>query len=157
MKKKIVTLTLAALSVGMLLTGCGGGSKTYKDGTYTGQSDVYTAEDLGIEDADDEDEAANGYGVVELTIKDGKITDCTFTTYEENGDEKDDDYGKIDGEIKNRDYYNKAQKANKACAKYAQALVDAGNIDDVDSISGATINYHNFVDAVNDALSQAEE
>lgn len=157
MKRKVVALSAAIVSCGILLAGCGGGSKTYKDGTYTGQSEVYTAADLGIEDEDDADEAANGYGVVELTIKDNKITDCTFTTYEENGDLKDENYGMIDGEIKNRDYYNKAQKANQACAKYAEQLVETGDIDEVDSISGATINYHNFVDAVEDALKQAEE
>lgn len=156
MRKTVLTGSLV-LACGLMLAGCGGGSKSYKDGTYTGQSEVYTASDLGIEDEDDEDEAANGYGVVELTIKDNAITACTFTTYEEDGTLKDENYGMIDGEIKNRDYYNKAQKANQACEKYAQQLVESGDVDDVDVISGATINYHNFVDAVDDALSQAEE
>lgn len=157
MKKKICLAGVAVASCGILMAGCGGGSKSYADGTYTGQSSVYTAADLGIEDEDDDDEAANGYGVVEITIEDGAVTSCDFTTYEENGDLKDEDYGMIDGEVKNRDYYNKAQKAIQACDKYEEQLVETGNIDDVDVISGATINYHNFVDAVDAALSQAAE
>ena len=61
------------------------------------------------------------------------------------------------GEIANRDFYNKAQKARAACDKYAQQLVSKGNIDDVDAISGATVNYNEFVEAVNTALKDAEE
>lgn len=138
----------------LLLAGCGG-TKSYRDGTYTGKSSVYTVGDLGGDE--DADEAANGYGVVVLTIQGGKIAACDFTTYEEDGTLKGDDYGKIDGEIRNRDYYNKAQKANQACRRYADQLVKTGGVKDVDAISGATINYHNFVGAVEDALKQAEE
>ena len=63
MNKRFIAAVLAAVTV---LTGCGGGaSVTYKDGTYEGKSSVYENED-GSEDG-------NGYGVVTLTIKDGKI------------------------------------------------------------------------------------
>ena len=51
----------------------------------------------------------NGYGEVTITIKDNAITACEFKTYEENGTLKDENYGMVDGEIKNQDYYNKAQ------------------------------------------------
>ena len=126
-----------------------GGSKSYVDGTYEGKSEVYENED-GSEDG-------NGYGVVKLVIKDGKISDCEFKTYDIDGDEKGEDYGKEDGRIANKDYYNKAQKANAACAEYASMLVANGQLDGIDAISGATINYNEFVEAVEDALSQAQE
>jgi major membrane immunogen (membrane-anchored lipoprotein) len=144
MKKKFL------LFFGMLcfsvcaFTGCG--SKNYADGTYTGQSSVYESDDSN----------GNGYGVVTLTIKDNAVTECTYETYEPDGTLKDSDYGMQDGEIANRDYYNKAQKAIVACEKYANQLVETNDVGEVDAITGATINYNNFKEAVKDALSKAE-
>ena len=67
MKKKLVSFMMALTLAGSLLTGCGS-SATYKDGTYTGKSEIHENQD------DDGNDAGNGYGVVEITIKDGKIT-----------------------------------------------------------------------------------
>ena len=144
--KKLFALlcTAAALS----LTACG--SKSYADGTYKAQSQEY------VNDEDDST-AGNGYGVVELTISGGAITACTFQTYELDGSLKDSEYGKENGEIANKDFYNKAQKALAACDKYAAQLVEKGNIKEVDAISGATVNYNEFKEAVGDALKQAEQ
>lgn len=137
-----------AVVLALALTGCG--AKTYADGTYTAQSQEYVN--------DDEDETAgNGYGVVTLTITDGKISACEFKTYELDGTQKDEDYGKENGEVANKDFYNKAQKALAACDKYAQALVDAGDLSGVDAISGATVNYNEFREAVGEALKQAQQ
>ena len=143
---KILALTLAG-ALGLSLVSCG--TVTYKDGTYTAQSSSY--------ENDDGSDDGNGYGVVELTISGGKISACTFKTYELDGTEKGEDYGKVDGEVKNKDFYNKAQKANAACAEYSARLVEAGDIDEVDAISGATVNYGEFVEAVKMALKDAEE
>lgn len=148
MKRKLI-LGVLLLSVTATITACGNGSATYKDGTYEGKSSVYESED-GTDDG-------NGYGVVTLTIADGKIADCVYKTYEIDGTEKGEDYGKEDGRVANKDYYNKAQKANAACAEYAKMLVANGQLDGLDSISGATINYNEFVEAVEDALKQAAE
>jgi major membrane immunogen (membrane-anchored lipoprotein) len=140
MKKKFLSLLgLMSLSVCML-TGCG--SKNYADGTYTGQSSVY--------ESDDDEGNGNGYGVVTITIKDNTIVECKYETYEPNGTLKDSDYGMQNGEVANRDYYNKAQKAIAACDKYAESLVKTNDISEVDAISGATINYNNFTEAVNE-------
>jgi major membrane immunogen (membrane-anchored lipoprotein) len=144
-KKFLLMAGIFTLSATML-AGCG--SKSYADGTYTGQSSVY--------ESDEEDGNGNGYGVVTITIKDNQITECTYETYEPDGTLKDEDYGMQDGEIANRDYYNKAQKAIAACEKYAESLVETGDVGDVEAISGATINYNNFMEAVKDALKQAE-
>jgi major membrane immunogen (membrane-anchored lipoprotein) len=145
-KKVLFILGIFALSA-TSLAGCG--STRYADGIYTGQSSVYESED--------EDGNGNGYGVVTITIKDNQITECTFETYEPDGTLKDSDYGMQNGEIANRDYYNKAQKAIAACEKYAESLVETGDVDEIDAITGATINYNNFEEAVKDALKQAEE
>lgn len=147
--KKIAAVICAALITASLFAGCGGSdNRTYKDGTYTGKSAVYTG---------DEEGNGNGYGEVTITVKDNKITSCDFKTYEENGTLKGDDYGKIDGEIKNQDYYNKAQKAIKGSEAYAKAIIGKSKPDDVDSISGATFFYNQFTDAVLDALDKAAE
>ena len=143
---------LTALS--MPLAGCGGGdggSKAgLKDGTYKAQSSKYI-------NKDEADQSGNGYGEVTLTIQGGKIAKCDFKTYELDGKLKGKDYGKGEGgTIANRDYYNKAQKALLACDKYAQKLVEKGNLAGVDSISGATINFKHFQEGVQGALAQAQ-
>jgi major membrane immunogen (membrane-anchored lipoprotein) len=104
----------------------------------------------------DEDEGnGNGYGVVTLTIQDNQIVACTYLTYEPDGTLKDENYGLQEGNVANRDYYNKAQKAIAACEVYAEELVETNDVKKVDAVSGATINYNNFEEAVKDALKQA--
>ena len=148
--KKFTAISLAVVLTAGMLSGCSGGKKvSYKDGTYEAQSSVFENDD-GTDDG-------NGYGVVSLTITDGKISECSFLTYENDGTRKDEEYGKEDGRIANKDYYNKAQKANAACAEYASMLVQNGQLDGIDSISGATINYREFKEAVEAALKEAEE
>ena len=146
--KRIIAVLLCLLALSALLSACG--AKTYKDGTYTGQSAVFEG---------DEDGNGDGYGVVTLTIKDNQITDCTFLTYEPDGTLKDENYGKVNGEVMNQDYYNKAQKAVQGSAQYAALFLESGSLNptDVDAISGATFSYDQFTDAVFDALKQAEE
>ena len=148
--KKTFGLLLVCLLAALLLSACGGrGPVEYADGTYTAQSEMYEAEEEGEGD---------GYGVVTLTISGGKITACEFVTYQPDGTVKDDEYGKaVDGNIGNQDFYNKAQKAVKAAAVYAEQLVETGELKQVDAISGATYNYEQFQDAVTAALIQAEK
>ena len=147
--KKAAAIGAIGISCVMVLAGCGSGTKTavYKDGTYTATSSVYTNDD-GSEDG-------NGYGTVTLTIKDGKIADCSYQTFEVDGTLKDEDYGKQNGEIANRDYYSKAQKAVAACDEYAKLLVANEGLDGLDAISGATVNYNEFKEAVQLALEEA--
>lgn len=147
MKKRAVYALTALLLCSGLQTGCGSKEVTYKDGTYTARSSVFENDD-GTDDG-------NGYGEVTITIKDGKIAECEFLTYEEDGTFKDKDYGKEDGRIANKDYYNKAQKANAARSEYADMLVANGQLDGIDAISGASINYDQFLESVEIALEEA--
>lgn len=151
-KAAVVAVSVAAAAV--LMSGCGNKSTNYVDGTYEGKSEVHLNE--ASEDDDEGSEAGNGYGVVTITIKDQAITECTFKTYEPDGTLKGEDYGKKGGSVANRDYYNKAQKAVAACDEYASELIQSGSLDGIDAISGATINYNEFVEAVDNALKQAE-
>jgi major membrane immunogen (membrane-anchored lipoprotein) len=122
----------------MLMTGCG--KRSYADGTYTGKS------------GPDDDGA---FGEVSITIAGEKITACVFVTRQKDGSVKDENYGKINGEIANQSYYEKAQLAVDAMKKYAADLGRAGSLDGVEVVSGATIAYNQFTEAVEEALEQA--
>lgn len=142
---KLVFSFFLLLIIGSLFS-CSG-KVIYKNGTYSGKSQL--AQENGKI-------SANGYGLVTITIKDNKIIDCSFLTYEADGRLKDSDYGKEGGRIANRDYYNKAQKAVAACDVYASELVRTGSVGEVDAISGATINHAEFTEAAFNALDIAE-
>jgi major membrane immunogen (membrane-anchored lipoprotein) len=122
----------------LMVTGCG--KNEYRDGTYTGKS------------GPDDDGA---FGEVTLTITKGKITACDFVTRQRDGSVKDENYGKINGEISNQSFYEKAQLAVTAMKKYAEDLGRSGSLDGVEAVSGATIAYNQFVEAVEDALDEA--
>lgn len=133
----ILTLTWA------LLAGCGDAADaTYQDGIFVGRSN---SDELGA------------YGEATLTIADHKIVDATYVTWQSDGTLKDEEYGKAQGEIVYQDYYDKAQHAVAAMKLYAQQLVEAQSLQEVDAISGATISYQQFVEAVEAALAQARE
>jgi major membrane immunogen (membrane-anchored lipoprotein) len=132
----IALLAVATLSLGA----CGGSGnvETHEDGVYTGVS------------SEDDDGA---YGEVTIIVEGGAITDCTFVTWQKDGSFKDENYGKVNGEISNRDFYDKAQLAVAAMAQYADALVETQSPDAVDAVSGATIAHGQFLEAVADAFS----
>ena len=148
MNTKARILGACAVSAGLVLAACGGGAASYKDGTYTGQSAVWE---------DNEGGDGNGYGVATVTISGGKISACTFETYEPDGTLKDANYGMVNGRIGNQDYYNKAQRALAANADYAEQLVAKGSVAGVDLVSGATISYGEFQEAAQAALDQAAQ
>jgi major membrane immunogen (membrane-anchored lipoprotein) len=122
----------------LLLAGCG--QAALRDGVYSGRSE---ADDTGA------------YGEAQLSIADGKITACRFVTWQKDGTRKDADYGKVNGEISNQAYYDKAQLAVRAMDTYAKAYVRAQDLKAIDAVSGATIAYNQFLEAVEIALEKA--
>jgi major membrane immunogen (membrane-anchored lipoprotein) len=136
MRKKVVVCLFAGI---LVLAGCG--KAAYKDGVYTGRS--------GEDDT-------GAWGEVSLTIGEGKIRGCEFVTWQKDGTVKDEDYGKINGEISNRVYYDRAQLAVEAMKKYAADYVRTGDLKEVEAVSGATIAYDQFLEAVEHALEQAK-
>jgi major membrane immunogen (membrane-anchored lipoprotein) len=121
-----------------LLAGCG--ERSYKDGVYAGKSG---ADDTGA------------WGEVTITIAGARITGCQFITRRKDGTVKDENYGKINGAISNQDYYNEAQLAVRAMAQYARDLTEKQRLRDIDAVSGATIAYNQFIEAVENALETA--
>ena len=113
----------------------------YKDGVYKSFANI--KDDWG------------GTAEVEIKIEEGKIVECTFLSYEKNGNLKGPEYGKVDGVIKNMGLYKIAQASILRAAEYGQKLIQTQNIDDVDVIAGASISYKLFKDAVENALQDA--
>lgn len=148
MKKAVISIVFIFALTLTLLSGCGktsGGAAdhtAYKAGSYTGKS---SADDLGA------------YGEATITIGDNQITDCKYVTRQKDGTVKDENYGKVNGEISNKDYYDKAQLAVGAMKQYAEKLSEVQKPEAVDAVSGATIAYHQFTEAVNNALIEAKE
>ena len=116
-------------------------SVKYKDGVYKSFANI--KDDWG------------GTAEVEIKIEEGKIVECTFLSYEKNGNLKGPEYGKVDGVIKNMGLYKIAQASVLKAAEYGQKLIETQNIDDVDVIAGASISYKLFKDAVENALQGA--
>ncbi|MDR1972261.1 MAG: FMN-binding protein [Treponema sp.] len=136
MRKKVVVCLFAGI---LVLAGCG--KAAYKDGVYTGRS--------GEDDT-------GAWGEVTVTIREGKLSDCRFVTWQKDGTVKDEDYGKVNGEISNRAFYDKAQLAVEAMKKYAADYLRTGSLKDVEAVSGATIAYDQFLEAVEAALEGAK-
>ncbi|WP_313187031.1 FMN-binding protein [Lacrimispora sp.] len=148
MKKKVISMAFLFAFALTLLAGCGknsdneAGNAVYSSGIYTGKSS-------------EDDQGA--YGEVTITIEDNKITDCQYVTRQTDGTVKDENYGKVNGEISNKDYYDKAQLAVEAMKQYAQKLVEVQRPEDVDGVSGATISFNQFNEAVHNALGEAKK
>ncbi|MGP1437831.1 MAG: FMN-binding protein [Treponema sp.] len=97
-----------------------------------------------------------GSAEVEIIVKDGKITSCVFVSYEQDGKIKDAEYGKNDGVIKNMGLYKIAQNAVSQSNKYGDMLVQTQDIEKLDALSGATISFALFKDAVNQIVEKAK-
>lgn len=136
--KKWVTVTVISIIAAVILTGCG---SKLKDGVYTGES---SSDERGA------------VGEITLEIEAGKIVNAEYQTRMEDGNLKDEDYGKVDGVIKDQAHYDQAQTAVQAMPEYAAALVETQDVTKVDAISGATNTYNQFVEAANNALAEAK-
>jgi major membrane immunogen (membrane-anchored lipoprotein) len=138
--KVVFGLMMAALLSTLLLAGCG--KAEYRDGVYAGKS--------GTDDT-------GAWGEVTVTITGGRVAGCEFITRQKDGIVKGEDYGKVNGEISNRDFYDKAQLAVRAMEQYAAAYRESGDLGKVEAVSGATIAYDQFVEAVEAALEGAKK
>ena len=152
--KKLLPILLAFT---LVLTACGNKNTTntknaganagtevqteLKDGTYTGVS---------------EKDEHGGYMETTITVEGGKITDATLRNLNADGTEKGEDYGKVDGEIKDQDMYDKAQQSLTGAAEYPKQLVEKGSVDALEAVSGATSSLESYKDAANKALEQAK-
>lgn len=154
MKRRVSAFIAAGLTAAAVLTGCAGGGAAavekdtvLKPGTYTGQSSESAAEDGG------------GYAIVTLTVgSDNQVESVEFETYEKNGDSKDtDSYGTTNAQSSDGEPFDNAQAAREACDSYVEQYMEKKNIEDIDAISGATVSYNQFKEALGIALQKAAE
>ena len=117
-------------------------SPYYKDGIYHGYSrSIYIYE--------------NFWGKVQLTIKNGKITDIEFLII-------DQDKNEIFSETYERHYtgnnyyIEQCRKDWKGIQTYPKLLLEKQNINDLDAITGATWSFNIFKDSVAIALREAK-
>ncbi|MDO4788325.1 MAG: FMN-binding protein [Johnsonella sp.] len=132
----IIVCALLALQMGA----CAGEKKaevSYKDGVYSGES---SKDEFG------------GKITVEISVKDGKITEASMKDLDKNGVEKGEEYGK---DIGQEGLYKKAQQAVEGAKQYPVLLVESGSIENMDAVSGATVSFKVFKEAVENALSGA--
>jgi major membrane immunogen (membrane-anchored lipoprotein) len=140
--KKCIKLFAPVLLAGLCLALTSCAKPAYKDGSYSGKS--------GEDDT-------GAWGEVSITITEGRVSICTFLTYQKDGSIKDDNYGKVNGEISNQSYYDKAQLAVRAMEQYADTFRRTGNLKDIDAVSGATIAWNQFNEAAGKALAAARK
>lgn len=140
MKKTIFILTLIFAAV--FLFSCDKQKKalSYKDGTYKGVSEI---------------DEWGGCVKTDITVKDGKITECIMHNLTNKGEEKDDTYGMQDGKVKNEGLYKIAQNAKELSKEYPIKLIELQNVDDIDTLAGASVTIKSFQEAVHDALKDA--
>ena len=118
-----------------------------KAGTYTGQS------------SESKEENGGGYAIVKLTVGDDhEIEKIDFKTFDKNGNPKSsENYGMVNGKAEDQERYDNARAAVKACDEYVEQYMLTKNLDDVDAITGATISYDQFKEALGIALKKAAE
>jgi major membrane immunogen (membrane-anchored lipoprotein) len=134
----VKTIRLFVCVLCLAVSGCAAAS--LKDGVYEGASG---ADDTGA------------WGEISVTVRDGKVAGCVFVTRQKDGTVKGADYGTINGEIANADFYAKAQLAVRAMEQYAKEFTETGNLDQVEAVSGATVSYNQFLEAAERALEKA--
>ena len=137
-KKRLLYVMILCL----MLSGCG---TKYTDGTYEAKSGLYEGDPS-------QDIPGGDYGIVKIRIENGKFAECTYEMYDPEGALKGSEYGKGADE----DLYLIAQRSVQAGQRYAEQFVETQSLDEVDAISGATTAYTQFIEAAEQALSQAE-
>ncbi|HOB09647.1 MAG: FMN-binding protein [Limnochordia bacterium] len=101
---------------------------SYKDGTYEGKSAT--------------DERGN-YGVIQIKIEGGRITDADYVEYDAGGNPKGSEYP--------------WPQAIEAIPKYEARLVETQDPDRVDNITEATGTGEKFREAAKNALKSADK
>jgi major membrane immunogen (membrane-anchored lipoprotein) len=143
--KKLLNMAIGVCMAAALVLAAGcGDSPAYKDGTYK----MVSAKDQ-----------RGAYGEITITIKGGEIADSKYVTYLKEGESKikDEDYGKVNGAISNRDFYNKAQLAVAAMQVYNDKLKQGKSLKGIDAVTGATESYRQFMEAAEKALKAAQK
>ena len=131
--KKWLSLALCAVLM-LSLCACGGNDTGNTDGPVTKTARTQK-DDYGNESE------------IKVTLEGDKITAVEWNEYS-NGEKKDANYGKDQGEEK----YQQAQDALKGSATYPTQLMEKQDINQVEAVTGATQSYNTFVELYKKAI-----
>lgn len=129
--KKLFSVLLIATMM-FSLTACGGKDGALKDGSYNAASEM----------------TDYGYEEVEVTVKDGKISDVVLKRM--NPDETEVDYDEWDGTSEDG-----KPNLKEAREEVANAIVEKQSTD-VDNVAGATSSVDKWKELVDEALKEAK-
>ena len=156
MKKSVLGLAVL-LSIGAMIVGCGDEKKEAPKNDAKPAAQAVSLDMTGVKDGtfagDSSKHEQLGHSHVELTIANGAITKVVHTGFDKDGKVKDENYGadKPEGVRK------KAQNAYKAIVSYGEQLTASKDLAKVDAVSGATVSYDQFKEAVTKAVEQAKK
>ncbi len=142
MKQRVFFFLLAILFSASAYSQMQDSTIRYKDGTFFGQSRAkYTYEPY--------------WGNVQLSLKNGLITDIRFVIRDSNLHKKfDGNYEKhFEG---NAVYIQQSRNDWKGVQSYPKKLSEKQDINKIDAVSGATWSYNIFKASVNEALKNAK-
>ena len=156
MKKTTLGVALL-LTAGIMVAGCGDEKKEAPKSDAKPAAQAVSLDMTGVKDgtytADSSEHEKLGHSHVELTIKNGAIEKVVHTSIDKEGKQKDEHYG----EGKEPGAQKKAQNAYKAIVSYGEQLTASKDLAKVDAVSGATVSYDQFKEAVTKAVEQAKK
>ena len=151
--KKIFSVIIVAFTI--VVSGCGEDKPPQQSDNISHEIDLSAAKD-GTYKVDSSLDDKLGHSTLTLTVENHKITQAEFIGVDLFGDVKNENYGSLISGKDSADY-KKAQVAVKANSEYAKQLTETQSLEKVDAISGATISYNQFVEAVNKAVDEAKK
>jgi major membrane immunogen (membrane-anchored lipoprotein) len=96
--------------------------------------------------------------VVTFSVSGGAVTDASFLVYDEDGTPHDEDYGLgSDGTPADQEFYQRAQNAIAAEKEFVSEFEETGDQNQVEAIAGASLSHRLFLDAVADAVADAQQ
>lgn len=158
--KKILTIIVSTALVGALFVGCGAKNtgSTANTGSSTSTENTSSTESTGLKDgtykADTGKFDDHGWKqAIEITVKDGKITDVVYDEYN-----KDDNHKKSEDAAYKESYAKQVSGADPKVTyeKLAKSLIEKQDPEKVDAVAGATSSTNSFKEVAKKALEQAK-
>jgi len=150
--KKILAYFLICVMAAFLVTGCGGKNND-NNNKPNGEAEKTSFYDGKYHAEYDRLDVRNWKPYLDLTVKDGKITEVYYDYTNDAGVKRSEDKGYIEGFSK----ANSGMTPRDAFDKLGTKLVETQDIQKVDAVSGATHSSRNFTELATAALQKASD
>lgn len=128
--------------------------KEFENSTINNNERVLSYSD-GVYEVQDKPDYEGYYCKAVLTVEDGKITKVDWKIFDSNNREFDDSYEEIFAG--NKAYQYQCRGDMKGVKEYGANLIETQDIDEVDTISGATWSHSKFVAILKMAVEKARK